>query len=103
MTDIAIRSSNHHDAPSLRALAQLDSAPDFPLDGDLLVAEMDGRIVAAREVAGGRVIADPFERTAFLVDLLSVRARQLAQPRRRRLPSVRGLALRSVGRVGRAG
>ncbi len=100
MTDIAIRSSSPHDDASLRVLAQLDSAPDFPLDGDLLVAEINGRIVAAREVAGGRVIADPFERTAFLVDLLSVRARQLTQPRRRRLPSARALALRTAGRAG---
>jgi len=102
MTDIVIRSSNHHDAASLRALAQLDSAPDFPCDGELLVAEVDRRILAAREPAGGRVIADPFERTAFLVDLLSVRARQLGQPQgaRRLVRAVQGLSVRTASRTG---
>ena len=59
----------------LRDLAQLDSAR--PLDGEALVAEVDGAPVAALELQTGRTVADPFRPTAVVVDLLRMRAAQL--------------------------
>ena len=46
--------------------------------GALLVAEIDGEIVAAVPFDGGRAIADPFRPTAELVELLHARTRLLA-------------------------
>ena len=44
----------------------------------MLVAELDGEIVAAVPFDGGRAIADPFRPTAELVELLRARTRLLA-------------------------
>jgi hypothetical protein len=74
-TDVTVRQSRPEDARQLSELAVLDSAA-LP-QGDLMVAEIDGRIVAALPLAGGRPIADPFHRTAALVEVLELRARQL--------------------------
>ena len=63
------------DADRLRRLAALDSAR--PLDGDVLVAEVEGAPIAALEVASGRAVADPFHYSARFVDLLRIRATQL--------------------------
>jgi hypothetical protein len=60
----------------LRRLAELDSAS--ALAGSVLVAEVDGEVLAALSVEEGRAIANPFRRTAELVALLRVRAAQLA-------------------------
>ena len=43
-----------------------------------LVAEVDGRLRAALPLDGSRAIADPFHRGLDLVELLRVRAAQLA-------------------------
>ena len=40
---------------------------------ELLVAETDGALVAAHAPATGATIADPFRRTAELVELLELR------------------------------
>ncbi len=56
-------------------LAQLDSAP-VP-SGPMLIAEVDGRLRAALPLDGGEPIADPFRRSADLVELLRTRAAQL--------------------------
>jgi hypothetical protein len=55
-------------------VARLDSAP--PLAQPALVAEIDGQI---RAVIGtdGRVVADPFQRTADVVEILELRRAQL--------------------------
>jgi hypothetical protein len=74
-TGISIRFAGAADREDVRRLALLDSAP--VRDGDLLVAEVDGRIQAALPLDGGRPIADPFEPSAELVRLLELRARQL--------------------------
>jgi hypothetical protein len=63
------------DRNALRRLAQLDSGTE--LDGQALVAEVEGSIHAAISVAGGEVLADPFSRTAELRSLLELRAAQL--------------------------
>jgi hypothetical protein len=75
-TDIVIRRADASDARALSRLAALDSAA-APLAGpDVLIAEVAGHIIAA--VHNGRAIADPFQPSAGLVELLHARARQLA-------------------------
>jgi hypothetical protein len=69
---VVIRPGYPDDAAALERLARLDSRR--PLDGPVLVAERDGRILAARATATGRHVADPFSPTADLVALLEVRA-----------------------------
>ncbi len=68
------------DLGSLALLATLDGAhaPDEPM----LVAESEGRMLAAVPFSGGRALADPFEPTAEIVDLLELRARQIRKAER---------------------
>ncbi len=73
--EIAIRHALKSDATTLDRIAQLDSAPPLPA-GDRLVAEVDGRVVAAIEGRTGRVISDPFVPTAAAVELLVLREHQ---------------------------
>ena len=51
----------------------------------MIVAEVDGELIAALSVNDGAVIADPFTRTAETVGLLRTRARQVDNTRRARL------------------
>jgi hypothetical protein len=67
-TPITIRRGTESDAPVLRLLAELDSAP--PIDGPVLMAVQGSRPVAAISLDGRREIADPFGRTRELVELL---------------------------------
>ncbi len=67
---VVIRAARGSDGDVLEALARLDS--QVPLNGDVLLAEEDGIVVAA--VAGDRVVADPFRPTADLVALLRIHA-----------------------------
>ena len=76
---LVLRRSTVEDEPALARLARLDSAPRPR--GDMLVAEVDDKIVAAVPFDGGRAIADPFRPTADVVELLRARAERLA-PRR---------------------
>jgi len=86
--DVAIRRARPEDARRLRDLAQLDSSR--PLHGDALVAEVGGTAIAALALDGGRVVADPFVRTADLVEMLRVHTAggrsDTARGRRRWLP-----------------
>jgi hypothetical protein len=83
MTDITVRRAVTADYGDLERLAALDSTR--PPRGPALVAEADSRMIAAlplgsgRSIVAGRPIADPFERTAEVVALLELRARQLAE------------------------
>jgi hypothetical protein len=77
---VVIRRAYPDDAPALGRLATLDSRR--PITGAALVAERDGRILAALSLDDGRAIADPFAPTADLVALLRVHA-EAASPRRR--------------------
>ena len=72
---IAIRAAHDDEAGVLLRLAALDSAPR--LHGEVLLAVVDGEPVAAASLVDGRVVADPFRRTADVVDLLAYRARSL--------------------------
>jgi hypothetical protein len=71
---ITIRRSKDEDATAIGQLAQLDSqaAPE----GDALLAFVDDELLAAVPLDGGRAVADPFHRTAEVVDLLKLRAGQ---------------------------
>jgi hypothetical protein len=73
---VVIRAARGSDGPALRRLAELDSREDVPA-GELLIAERDDELVAALSVDTGERIADPFRRTADVVDLLAYRARRL--------------------------
>jgi hypothetical protein len=72
---IVLRRAGPQDSRALTELAELDGAPRPT--GDHLVAEVDGRVVAALPLGGERAIADPFEWTADLVELLRERAAQV--------------------------
>jgi hypothetical protein len=72
---LTIRLASSGDAPALRHLAQLDSAA--PLVGHVLLAELDGRPLAAVSLESGVAIADPFRHSADAARLLEVRRRQL--------------------------
>ena len=95
---IIIRRAGAADAPILARLAALDSAAQ-PGD-DSLIAEIDGRPVAALDLADGRVVADPFARTADLVDLLRLRATRVRRASSRH--RVRSFARRPLGHFARA-
>jgi hypothetical protein len=70
------------DIAALAALAERDSGE--LLDGDVLLAEVEGTILAAISLADGAMLADPFSRTGELQNLLELRRAQL---RRRSRPS----------------
>lgn len=75
---IVIRPARPEDEGALLRLAALDSAA--ALDGEILVADVDGAIVAALGLEQDRAIADPFRPTADLVELLRTRARLMGIP-----------------------
>ena len=86
---VLIRAARGSDGSDLDRLAALDSA-HVPV-GDLLVAETDGRVIAALDPDSGAVIADPFRPTADVVELLELRAQRLNGAGRRSLAERLGL------------
>jgi len=71
--ELTVRPARFEDHDALERLAALDSAR--PLGGgQVLVAEVAGRIVAAMSLHDGRAVADPFESSADAVDILRVHA-----------------------------
>jgi hypothetical protein len=72
---VVIRLATAADRSALEHLAELDSAKR-PCEPTLL-AELGDRVVAALELARGRVIADPFVATRDIQELLWLRASQL--------------------------
>jgi hypothetical protein len=85
---LAIRAAEASDMPALERLAALETAPAAAVElaeqtrsGGVLVAESGGRVVAALGLRDGLAVADPFVRTAAVVRLLRVRARELARER----------------------
>jgi hypothetical protein len=69
--NLVLRRGRPTDAAGIAVLAQLDSAR--PLTGPSIVAENDGRLVAAVSLHDGRVVADPFTPTADVVEMLRLR------------------------------
>jgi hypothetical protein len=90
---ITIRPAYADDQPALSRLAALDSAAAIPVT-PLLIAEVDGELRAALSLRDQTAIADPFHRTAELVELLRVRRDLEARSRRgrRRRRSLASLA-----------
>ena len=78
MGDITIRRANGRDREAIQRLAALDSQR-APEGGSLLAFDGD-ELVAALPLEGGRAVADPFHRTAEIVDLLRLRAAQAEMP-----------------------
>ena len=91
MNNLTLRTATAADTAALATLAALDSrsVPAAPqlvaVDGDQLIAA-----VSARD---GASIADPFVRSADVVEILRRRARQLAEKPR---SSRRAFALRAI-------
>jgi hypothetical protein len=93
IASITIRRLTEEDRGALLHLAGLDS--EHAPDGDLLGAEIEGRLVAAISLGTGDSIADPFSRTQETRALLELRRTQLqARERSRR----RTLRARRAGR-----
>ena len=90
---VLIRAARGSDGAELERIAQLDST-HVPA-GSLLVAEADGRLVAAIASSSGEAIADPFLPTADVVALLKLRAGRAGATRGRRTLADR-LGLRPV-------
>jgi len=76
--DVAIRLAGRRDACAISTLELMEGRSLGA--GPRLLAELDGVPVAAVAVTDGTAVADPFEFTAGLVDLLRVRAAQLRRP-----------------------
>lgn len=58
----------------MRELAELDGKP--APQGEALLAESEGRLVAAVGVKDGRAVADPFSLSAGALELIELRAEQ---------------------------
>ena len=89
---ITIRLATPDDYLALTRLAALDSADSIP-PGRVLLAEVDGELNAAISLHDGSAIADPFQPTLHLLDLLRTRAAEAADRgdarRQRRLLKLR--------------
>jgi hypothetical protein len=72
---LTIRLAAPRDAGTVERLAELDSAA--PLTGRVLLAESGGVPLAALSLKTGAVTADPFQRTADAVRMLTLRRYQL--------------------------
>jgi len=79
---VLMRRATADDAARIRTLAFLDDKR-MPA-GPYLVAEIGGEIVAARSLATGAVVADPFRLTSDIVAMLSLRASQMTELATRR-------------------
>jgi hypothetical protein len=89
--DCTLRYAHAGDRGAIVRLAQLDSHPEPR--GALFVAESEAGIVAAVPLEGGDAIANPFVRTAELIEVLRLRAAQLgSEPKGQR----RGLRQRAT-------
>jgi hypothetical protein len=71
---ITITHSANADDASVRRLAALDDRR--PPHGPALLAYEDGELRAAVGLVDGRSVADPFHRTADIVQMLRLRARE---------------------------
>jgi hypothetical protein len=81
---VLLRIAGVDDEQVVRDLAELDGAP--ALEGEALLALIDGEAVAALSLRDGHVVANPFVRTEAAVVLLRLRAKHVSgsRPRRRR-------------------
>jgi hypothetical protein len=90
-----IRNATDADAGLLRRLAELDG--QRPITGPALIGEIDGAPAAAISMSDGRVVADPFQPTSTLTQLLQMRFRAVrSDSRTRSLPKRLRAALAPV-------
>lgn len=89
--ELRMRLAGPLDSAVMERLAMLDS--QAPLEGDALIAELDGVAVAALSLEEGRLIADPFTPTAAVVDHLRLRAASIIATKRSAAPLKRLLRL----------
>ncbi len=94
---VTIRLARPQDGEALARLAQLEGR--LEPEAACVVAEVAGSVVAALPLDGGEPLADPFRRTAHLVPLLELRAKQLASTPPRRKPIAFLGAIRGWSRV----
>jgi hypothetical protein len=80
-----IRPATHTDERALHELAQLDS--QRALSGPSLIGEINGVPAAVLSLTDGRLVADPFQPTAVLSQVLRMRAGALRT--HSRMPTVR--------------
>jgi hypothetical protein len=66
-----VRQANEDDERTLRRLAELDG--QRPFSGPALIGEIDGVPAAAVSLFEGRVVADPFQATTVLRQVLRMR------------------------------
>ena len=93
-----IRMATDDDAEVLARLAALDSSR--PLEGSILLGELDGAPVAALSLGDDRAITDPFRPTPHLLATMRVRARGLHAVEH--LPSLRDRLLAGLPTTYRA-
>lgn len=86
---VVIRRAADQDGAAIAQLADLNAAPRPR--GEMLLVELEGRIVAAVPVAGGDALGDPFAPTAQLIDLAERRAKLLREPAQQRRGRVAAL------------
>ncbi len=77
--EITIRAARAEDMSEVARVAGRDTG-DLPT-GPVLVAKVGPNVRAAISLTDGAVIADPFHRTAELVQMLRIRAGAVAQSR----------------------
>ena len=91
---VALRLCSVHDDAALERLAQLEGRP-LPA-GRMVLAEVEGEIVAALPLAGGKPLSDPFRPTAHLLPLLRLRAEQAGGQPRARMETAKAIAARML-------
>jgi hypothetical protein len=82
VASVELRLARADESRVLHRLAALDDAPD--LDGEVLLALVDGKAIAALSLSDRRVVANPFVRTENAVTLLRIQADHLFGRRERR-------------------
>ena len=73
---ILIRYADPADGVSLHRLEEL-AGRALPEADEILVAEVDGELVAAAPAGGGEIVTDPFRVTLDITELLRLRSSQL--------------------------
>jgi hypothetical protein len=96
---VTVRLARAGDEAALRALAQRDGRPEP--HAPVLVAEAEGALLAARSLADGRSVADPFRHSAHLRELLALRAAHLRSDGQAPTRGVRKRLAAATGRLGR--
>ena len=78
LATVRVEETRRHAMGRRRAVARLAALDEAPVPPPpVLIAEVGGEPRAARSLATGHVVADRFDGTAELVELLALRAEQL--------------------------